>query len=61
MDPLAAVILRASCQNSRPFFITIVDYSISTTSGVEPIIEATVYLFCATAPFSMDTVLTITS
>ena len=36
MEPLAAVILRASCQNSRPFFITIVDYTISTTSGVEP-------------------------
>ena len=31
------VFLRASCQNSRPFVITLDDYTISTTSGVEPI------------------------
>ena len=36
MDPLDAVTLRASCQNSRPFVITLDDYTISTTSGVEP-------------------------
>ena len=36
MDPLDAVILLTSCQNSRLFFITIDDYTISTTSEIEP-------------------------
>ena len=36
MDPLAAVILLTFCQSSRPFVITLDDYTISTSSGVEP-------------------------
>lgn len=42
MDPLDAVILRASCQKSRPFVITLDDYTISTTSGVEPLLSTKV-------------------
>ena len=43
MEPLDAVILRASCQNSRPFVITLDDYTISTTSGVEQKKTARIY------------------